>query len=107
MAFPLPPCPTQEKEFSYSWVKWLLKVRNIIISVQSSIVPADTTGGGGRARWGGGVDTDEDVIISYPSGLVLQDSTGVYWTVGAGGGLPEVMPSMVGERGPGGLGCGS
>lgn len=81
MSFPLPPCPTQEKEFTYSWVKWLLKVRNIILSVQQSIVP-DTGGGGGRSRWGGGVDTDEDVIISYPSGVVLQDSAGVYWRIG-------------------------
>jgi hypothetical protein len=43
------------------------------------------TGGGagsGGARWGGGVDTTDDIIIdSSTSGLVLLDTAGYYWRV--------------------------
>ncbi len=74
MSFQLPPCPIQEKEFSYSWIKWLLKLRSLIFGSTSVRT--------GEFRWSAGVDTGEDVIISYASGLILQDSAGVYWRVG-------------------------
>ena len=39
-------------------------------------------GGGGGHSWGGGIDTTDDIIIdSTDSGLVLKDTNGVYYRI--------------------------
>lgn len=60
------------RELSVLW-------RELSSYLDSSV--ASTTSSTGQSRNRNGVDTTDDVIIEYPSGLVLQDSDGIYWRV--------------------------
>ena len=53
------------------------------VPTQKAIIAYLSDGGtSGQNRWGKGVDTTDDVIIdSTTSGLVLLDSAGHYWRV--------------------------
>ena len=64
MSFPLPPCPTQEKTFSFPWIKWLLKLRTSFLSIQRHIISEDEEEGSGGIvvsnESGSGIEVDLD-----------------------------------------------
>ena len=73
--------PNLSRELGVLWRELATAVNGVIDSIDGTST-GGSGGGGSGSKWRGGIDTTQDIIIdSTTSGLVLLDTAGHYWRV--------------------------